>query len=138
MAEIAAASDEQSRGIQQVSLAVTEMDNVTQQNASLVEEASSAAASLEDQAGKLTQAVAVFRFLPEGPDADWDAFSEAAEAGGFEVSWYEAEGDEPECLEVETPPGVPSAAWIWSWEEPLILLGALHGFAAEGWGIEGV
>lgn len=61
MAEIAAASDEQSRGIQQVSLAVTEMDNVTQQNASLVEEASSAAASLEDQAGKLTQAVAVFR-----------------------------------------------------------------------------
>ncbi|MDF7658624.1 methyl-accepting chemotaxis protein [Erwiniaceae bacterium L1_54_6] len=61
MAEIAAASDEQSRGIQQVSLAVTEMDNVTQQNASLVEEASSAAASLEDQAGKLTQAVAAFR-----------------------------------------------------------------------------
>ncbi|ERK17875.1 Methyl-accepting chemotaxis protein III (ribose and galactose chemoreceptor protein) [Pantoea sp. AS-PWVM4] len=61
MSEIAAASDEQSRGIQQVSLAVTEMDNVTQQNASLVEEASSAAASLEDQAGKLTQAVAAFR-----------------------------------------------------------------------------
>ncbi|MDU5191539.1 MAG: methyl-accepting chemotaxis protein, partial [Mixta calida] len=54
MAEIAAASDEQSRGIQQVSLAVTEMDNVTQQNASLVEEASSAAASLEEQAARLT------------------------------------------------------------------------------------
>ncbi|MBD9658439.1 methyl-accepting chemotaxis sensory transducer with TarH sensor [Pantoea sp. AG1095] len=68
MAEIAAASDEQSRGIQQVSLAVTEMDNVTQQNASLVEEASSAAASLEDQAGRLTQAVAVFR-LNEAPVA---------------------------------------------------------------------
>lgn len=61
MAEIAAASDEQSRGIQQVSQAVTEMDNVTQQNASLVEEASAAAASLEDQAGKLTRAVAAFR-----------------------------------------------------------------------------
>ena len=61
MSEIAAASDEQSRGIQQVSQAVTEMDNVTQQNASLVEEASAAAASLEDQAGKLTQAVAAFR-----------------------------------------------------------------------------
>ncbi|AIR85889.1 MULTISPECIES: methyl-accepting chemotaxis protein [Erwiniaceae] len=61
MSEIAAASDEQSRGIQQVSLAVTEMDNVTQQNASLVEEASSAAASLEDQAGRLTQAVAAFK-----------------------------------------------------------------------------
>lgn len=61
MAEIAAASDEQSRGIQQVSQAVTEMDNVTQQNASLVEEASAAASSLEEQASRLTQAVAAFR-----------------------------------------------------------------------------
>ncbi len=68
MAEIAAASDEQSRGIQQVSQAVTEMDNVTQQNASLVEQASAAAASLEDQAGKLTQAVAAFR-LSDAPAA---------------------------------------------------------------------
>ena len=68
MSEIAAASDEQSRGIQQVSLAVTEMDNVTQQNASLVEEASSAAASLEDQAGRLTQAVSAFR-LHDAPAA---------------------------------------------------------------------
>ncbi|MDR7342872.1 methyl-accepting chemotaxis protein-3 (ribose and galactose sensor receptor) [Pantoea alhagi] len=61
MAEIAAASDEQSRGIQQVSQAVTEMDNVTQQNAALVEEASSAAVSLEEQAARLTKAVAAFR-----------------------------------------------------------------------------
>ncbi|KOC88741.1 methyl-accepting chemotaxis protein [Winslowiella iniecta] len=65
MAEIAAASDEQSRGIQQVSQAVTEMDNVTQQNASLVEEASAAAASLEQQAARLTQAVAAFRLSAE-------------------------------------------------------------------------
>ncbi|MTD25439.1 methyl-accepting chemotaxis protein [Erwinia sorbitola] len=61
MAEIAAASDEQSKGIQQVSMAVTEMDNVTQQNASLVEEASSAAASLEEQAARLTEAVSAFK-----------------------------------------------------------------------------
>ncbi|MFU0855209.1 methyl-accepting chemotaxis protein [Kluyvera cryocrescens] len=61
MLEIAAASDEQNRGIQQVSQAVTEMDNVTQQNASLVEEASAAAASLEEQAARLTQAVGAFR-----------------------------------------------------------------------------
>lgn len=61
IAEIAAASDEQSRGIQQVSQAVTEMDDVTQQNASLVEQASAAAASLEEQADKLTQAVSVFK-----------------------------------------------------------------------------
>ncbi|MDA8493573.1 methyl-accepting chemotaxis protein [Kluyvera georgiana] len=61
MLEIAAASDEQNRGIQQVSQAVTEMDNVTQQNASLVEEASAAAASLEEQAARLTEAVGAFR-----------------------------------------------------------------------------
>ncbi|MDI3438247.1 methyl-accepting chemotaxis protein [Erwinia sp. V90_4] len=61
MGEIASASDEQSRGIDQVGTAVTEMDRVTQQNASLVEESASAAASLEEQASRLTQAVAVFR-----------------------------------------------------------------------------
>jgi len=61
MLEIAAASDEQSRGIVQVSQAISEMDKVTQQNASLVEEASAAAASLEDQAARLTEAVGTFR-----------------------------------------------------------------------------
>ncbi|CAO96511.1 methyl-accepting chemotaxis protein [Erwinia tasmaniensis] len=61
MGEIASASDEQSRGIDQVGEAVTEMDRVTQQNAALVEQSASAAASLEDQASRLTQAVAVFR-----------------------------------------------------------------------------
>ncbi len=61
MGEIASASDEQSRGIDQVGLAVSEMDRVTQQNASLVEESASAAAALEEQASRLTQAVAVFR-----------------------------------------------------------------------------
>jgi len=60
MGEIASASDEQSRGIDQVGQAVTEMDRVTQQNASLVEESASAAASLEDQASRLSQSVAVF------------------------------------------------------------------------------
>ena len=61
MGEIASASDEQSRGIDQVGLAVAEMDRVTQQNASLVEESAAAAAALEEQASRLTQAVAVFR-----------------------------------------------------------------------------
>ncbi|EDR5085320.1 HAMP domain-containing protein [Salmonella enterica subsp. enterica] len=61
MLDIAAASDEQSRGIVQVSQAISEMDRVTQQNASLVEEASAAAASLEEQAARLTQAVDAFR-----------------------------------------------------------------------------
>ncbi|WP_338564624.1 methyl-accepting chemotaxis protein [Erwinia sp. E_sp_W01_6] len=61
MGEIASASDEQSRGISQVSTAVTEMDNTTQQNAALVEESAAAANSLEEQALVLSQAVSVFR-----------------------------------------------------------------------------
>ncbi|VXB99127.1 methyl-accepting chemotaxis protein II [Burkholderia sp. 8Y] len=61
MGEIAAASAEQTSGIEQVSRAVTQMDEVTQQNAALVEEAAAAAQSLEDQAARLRQAVAVFQ-----------------------------------------------------------------------------
>jgi methyl-accepting chemotaxis protein len=47
MGEIASASDEQSKGIEQVSLAVSQMDSVTQQNASLVQESAAASAALE-------------------------------------------------------------------------------------------
>ncbi|EPJ3204339.1 Tar ligand binding domain-containing protein [Salmonella enterica subsp. enterica serovar Derby] len=65
MGEIASASEEQSRGIEQVSLAVSQMDSVTQQNAALVEESAAAAASLEQQAEQLRQAVAVFRITHE-------------------------------------------------------------------------
>ncbi|ECW3430800.1 methyl-accepting chemotaxis citrate transducer [Salmonella enterica] len=61
MGEIASASDEQSKGIEQVAQAVSEMDSVTQQNASLVEESAAAAAALEEQANELRQAVAAFR-----------------------------------------------------------------------------
>ncbi|NGY06888.1 PAS domain S-box protein [Solimonas terrae] len=61
MAEISAASQEQSAGIEQVNKAITSMDEVTQQNAALVEEASAAARSLEEQADGLSQSVAQFR-----------------------------------------------------------------------------
>jgi methyl-accepting chemotaxis protein len=61
MGEVTAASQEQSAGIDQVSQAVTQMDQVTQQNAALVEEAAAAAESLEEQSRKLMQAVAVFK-----------------------------------------------------------------------------
>ncbi|SAK63279.1 methyl-accepting chemotaxis sensory transducer [Caballeronia temeraria] len=67
MGEIAAASEEQSSGIEQVSRAVTQMDEVTQQNAALVEEAAAAAQSLEDQAARLRQAVAVFQVADGAP-----------------------------------------------------------------------
>jgi methyl-accepting chemotaxis protein len=61
MGEITSASVEQSQGIEQVNAAVTQMDEMTQQNAALVEEAAAAAESLQDQAGSLVQAVSVFR-----------------------------------------------------------------------------
>jgi methyl-accepting chemotaxis protein len=66
MAEITAASREQSLGIDQVNEAIAQMDQVTQQNAALVEEAAAAAAGMQDQAGQLAQLVRRFR-LAEVP-----------------------------------------------------------------------
>ena len=59
--EISSASVEQNSGIQQVHLAVSELDKVTQQNAALVEESAAAAESLKTQADQLTQSVQTFR-----------------------------------------------------------------------------
>ncbi|PKO73465.1 MAG: hypothetical protein CVU23_02535, partial [Betaproteobacteria bacterium HGW-Betaproteobacteria-17] len=82
MSEIAAASQEQSSGIEQVNQAIAQMDEVTQQNAALVEEAAAAAESLQDQAGKLTEAVSVFKM--EGgayrPQAERPALGQRAAA----------------------------------------------------------
>ncbi len=61
MGEISAASQEQSAGIEQVNHTVTQMDEATQQNAALVEEATAAARAMEDQAGQLTETVALFK-----------------------------------------------------------------------------
>jgi methyl-accepting chemotaxis protein I, serine sensor receptor len=66
MNEIAVASNEQSNGIDQINIAIAQMDEVTQQNAALVEEAAAAAASLVDQAQRLSDAVAVFRIEHSG------------------------------------------------------------------------
>lgn len=59
--EISHASREQSAGIEQVNRAVVEMDQVTQQNAALVEQAAAAAHSLKDQADVLREAIGSFR-----------------------------------------------------------------------------
>ncbi len=61
MGEISAASQEQSTGIEQVNQTITQMDETTQQNAALVEEATAAARSMEEQAGHLAEAVSVFK-----------------------------------------------------------------------------
>ena len=64
--EITASAAEQSDGIGQVNTAVTQLDRMTQQNAALVEQSAAAAASLEDQAGRLAQVMATFKLEP-GP-----------------------------------------------------------------------
>jgi len=66
MAEIQAASEEQTAGIDQINQAIAQMDQVTQQNAALVEEAAAAAESMHEQASKLTQTVGVFRLSRAG------------------------------------------------------------------------
>jgi methyl-accepting chemotaxis protein len=69
IADISAASREQSAGIEQVNGAITQMDEGTQQNAALVEQASAAARSLEQQAAELVETVAVFRLSRSGAGA---------------------------------------------------------------------
>ncbi|MES2407324.1 MAG: methyl-accepting chemotaxis protein [Pseudomonadota bacterium] len=66
MGEITAASQEQTSGIEQINQAVSQMDEVTQQNAALVEEAAAASESLHDQAGNLAQVVSIFKLSGNG------------------------------------------------------------------------
>ncbi len=71
MNEITSASQEQSSGIEQVNTSIVEMDNATQQNAALVEQAAAAARSMQEQSERLVEAVAVFRM--EGSAAAYAA-----------------------------------------------------------------
>ena len=77
MGEVSAASHEQSLGVAQVGEAVTQMDQVTQQNAALVEESAAAANSLQHQAEQLLQSVAVFKL---GAGADTPSMAAPAKA----------------------------------------------------------
>ena len=65
MGEISAASSEQSSGVAQIGEAITQMDQVTQQNAALVEEMAAAASTLKAQAQELVESVSVFEIAPE-------------------------------------------------------------------------
>ncbi|KRG67320.1 chemotaxis protein [Stenotrophomonas terrae] len=69
MAEISAASQEQSAGIEQVNQTIVQMDETTQQNAALVEEATASARSMEEQAAQLASVVSVF-LLEQDEEAD--------------------------------------------------------------------
>jgi methyl-accepting chemotaxis protein len=61
MAEISLASQEQSAGIEQVNRAIGQMDEATQQNAALVEQAGAAASALQDEAANLARLVSIFK-----------------------------------------------------------------------------
>ena len=80
VAEIAAASHEQSAGIDQVNNAVMQMDETTQQNAALVEEASAAARAMHEQADELARQVAFFQIADSGQAAPAKAPVAAAAA----------------------------------------------------------
>lgn len=66
MSEISTGSREQNNGLEQITVAISQMDQTTQQNAALVEQSAAASASLRDQAGRLVQAVATFRLPHSG------------------------------------------------------------------------
>jgi methyl-accepting chemotaxis protein len=80
--EITAASNEQTTGIEQINQAITQMDQVTQQNAALVEEAAAAAGSMQEQATNLVQAVSMFKtdngHLAAAPAKQQNARADAA------------------------------------------------------------
>ena len=82
MGEIAAASHEQASGIDQVNRAVAQMDEVTQQNAALVEEAAAAAGSMQDQARELVRAVGVFRLAEDSARRGQDPAPAPGQARG--------------------------------------------------------
>lgn len=74
VSEIAAASFEQSTGIEQVNRAIVQMDDVTQQNAALVEEAAATSQSLDDQANELEEFMRFFKLTATPPSAKPTAF----------------------------------------------------------------
>src|SRR5690554_1839295 len=100
ISDISSASGEQASGIEQVNTAVMQMDAVTQQNASLVEEAATAAESLREQARRLAEAVAVFR-LPEHNKHEVIDITEAAQArhtgGGLYGALRQEQGADAEA-----------------------------------------
>ena len=78
-----------------------------------------------------------FQFVPEDGNADWDALTEAAEAEGYEVEWFEA-GDEGDAmLEIATAEVALTLDALWAEEERLTLMAAVHGFVADGWAVFG-
>ena len=78
VSEISAASQEQTEGIDQINIAIAQMDQVTQQNTALVEEAASAAESLQQQANVLVEAVSIFKLTGDADASHSAHFTQSA------------------------------------------------------------
>ena len=111
MGEISAASAEQSSGIEQVNATVTQMDEVTQQNAALVEEASASARALEDQAAALSSAVSRFRLSAQAAPrtAPTPAPAPRAPAGEPSAATKPSTADKPKAESPATAKPAPRA-----------------------------
>ncbi|OZI45008.1 methyl-accepting chemotaxis protein [Bordetella genomosp. 5] len=109
MGEISAASDEQSSGIDQVNRAVAQMDEVTQQNAALVEEAAAAAGSLQEQAQRLAEAVSVFK-INAGEVIEVPARQLAAHAAAAPAPRVAAPAAPAPAQAAQAPAAAPAAA----------------------------
>ncbi|MBZ2207224.1 methyl-accepting chemotaxis protein [Massilia soli] len=110
MSEISAASGEQTAGIEQINEAITQMDQVTQQNAALVEEAAAAAASLQEQASQLASVVSVFKVGGAQPQAAKAPARKAAPAAKPAASRAAAPALNAPAARPRAPASKPAAA----------------------------
>jgi methyl-accepting chemotaxis protein len=117
VAEIAAASQEQSTGIEQVNKAVMSMDEVTQQNAALVEEAAAAAEALTQQAEALTETMAKYRVAADAvrtPAPRAAAPRPAAERRAAGRPWRNGTAPRPAATGPAAAPAAPATAANWA------------------------
>ena len=114
VAEIAAASQEQSAGIDQVNNAVMQMDEMTQQNAALVEEAAAAARAMQEQAGELTQQVGFFQLGGSGAAAAVQPESARAQTAAAEAeAVFAAVRSTAPARPVRAVVEAPAATGVW-------------------------
>lgn len=75
--------------------------------------------------------------VPSRDGADWQPLAEELSRDGFECRYHAAEGDAPACLVATLPEQLISAIGIWIGEEMATRAALTHGFAPDGWGLEG-
>ena len=76
-------------------------------------------------------------FVPARDGADWRPLAEELSKEGFSCEFFEAEGEDPPYLSATLPDQIISSAGIWIGEELSTRAALAHGFAPDGWGLEG-